>query len=86
MDCGNCMCARAVWSKYVIHFFLGNHAKCTTSLDRPLMPSRPHMWSRNKINSVLATIYFISAPYDSADGITVTCTVVPYRIMDYSGR
>jgi len=22
----------------------------------------PHMWSRNKINSVLATIYFISAP------------------------
>jgi len=21
-----------------------------------------HMWSRNKINSVLATIYFISAP------------------------
>ena len=24
---------------------------------------RPHMWSRNKINSVLATIYFISAPH-----------------------
>jgi len=24
--------------------------------------SSPHMWSRNKINSVLATIYFISAP------------------------
>jgi len=23
---------------------------------------QPHMWSRNKINSVLATIYFISAP------------------------
>ena len=23
---------------------------------------RMHMWSRNKINSVLATIYFISAP------------------------
>ena len=23
----------------------------------------PHMWSRNKINSVLATIYFISAPH-----------------------
>ena len=22
----------------------------------------PHMWSRNKINSVFATIYFISAP------------------------
>ena len=22
----------------------------------------PHMWSRNKINSVLATVYFISAP------------------------
>jgi len=22
----------------------------------------PHMWNRNKINSVLATIYFISAP------------------------
>jgi len=22
----------------------------------------PHMWSRNKINSVLANIYFISAP------------------------
>jgi len=24
--------------------------------------SSPHMWSRNEINSVLATIYFISAP------------------------
>jgi len=31
----------------------------------------PHMWSINKINSVLATIYFISALSVQADSITV---------------
>ena len=29
---------------------------------RDFLLSSPHMWSINKINSVLETIYFISAP------------------------
>jgi len=37
-------------------------SRCLLHVFSVRMFSSPHLWSRNKINSVLATIYFISAP------------------------